>query len=210
MDLVDEQDRPRAETRGLFRIDHHLLDLLDAGHHFRKFDERRLRLLGDDLRQGGFAHSRRSPEDDRSGIVTLDLQPKRFSRSKQMLLSEEFFQRPRPHPFGQRSIAANGLVDAAKVRRKQAHAVPSARRARFCRRASYISVEPAIAAFSDSTAHGICTRASASASASADKPPPSLPIMRAQGTLREVSTSDVAPCEFATAAKSLDRKSTRL
>ena len=39
MDLVDEEDGARAELRGLFGIDHDLLDLLDAGEDGGELDE---------------------------------------------------------------------------------------------------------------------------------------------------------------------------
>ena len=51
MDFVNEQDGARAHARGLFRLDHDLLDLFDAAHDGREFKERRLRGFGNNLRK---------------------------------------------------------------------------------------------------------------------------------------------------------------
>ncbi len=71
MDLVDEEDGARAEVRGFFRVDHDLLDLLDAGEDGGELDEGGVRGLGDDLGEGGFADAGRAPEDHGGGVVAI-------------------------------------------------------------------------------------------------------------------------------------------
>ncbi len=105
MDLVDEEDGARAEVRGLLRLGHHLLDLLDAGEYGGELDEAGLSDLCDDLGQRGFADAGRSPEDHRGCIVPLNLQAKRLAGTEEMLLANKLIQRARAHALGQRSLA---------------------------------------------------------------------------------------------------------
>ncbi len=63
VNLIDEENGARVHLGGLRRRGHHLLDLLDAAQDGGELDEAGFRGLGDDLGQGGFAHSRRTPED---------------------------------------------------------------------------------------------------------------------------------------------------
>src|SRR5215471_10449691 len=100
MDLVDEQNRPRAVLAGLFSISHYLLDFLDAGEHGGKLDELRLGDVGDDFGQRGLSRTGRSPEDDGAGIVALDLQAQRLARGEDLLLADELVESPRTHAVG--------------------------------------------------------------------------------------------------------------
>jgi hypothetical protein len=102
VNLIDEQHRPRPVLRGFIGIDHHCFDLLDAGEHRRKLDERRFRSGGDDFRQRGFPNAWRTPEDHGRGIVLFDLHAQRLSRCKQVLLSGELRKRVRTHALSQR------------------------------------------------------------------------------------------------------------
>jgi hypothetical protein len=66
--------------------------------------------MRNDLRQRGFTGAGRPPEDDRAGIVALNLQPQRFARADDMLLSDEFVQSARTHAVGERARAFALLV----------------------------------------------------------------------------------------------------
>ena len=102
MNLVDEYDGPRAVLPRPFGIGHDLLDFLDPGQHRGKLDELRLRHVRNNLRQRGFACSRRPPENQRARIIAIHLRAQRFSRAYQMFLPNIFIQRARTHAVGQR------------------------------------------------------------------------------------------------------------
>ena len=105
VNFVDEDDGARAVLAGAVGIAHHLLDFLDAGEHGGKLDEVGLGDAGDDLGEGGFARARRAPEDHRGRVIALDLHAQRLARPDQVLLADEFIERPRPHAVGQRARA---------------------------------------------------------------------------------------------------------
>ena len=65
VNLVDEENGPRVHLGGLRCGGHHMLDLLDPAHYGGEFNKVCLRSFGDDLRESGFAHPRRTPEDHR-------------------------------------------------------------------------------------------------------------------------------------------------
>jgi len=116
VDFVDEHDRPRAILLRPLRVRHHLLDLFDPRQHCRKLDVVRLGEIRNDLGQRRLPGPGRPPENHRSRVVALDLCAQRLSRSYQVLLPDELFQRPRTHPVGQRPClvlsacpARNGL-----------------------------------------------------------------------------------------------------
>src|SRR5262249_60849961 len=110
MNFVHKNDGPRAVLAGLFRVGHYLLDLFDSREHCRKLDEFSLRDVGDDLRQGRLAHSRRSPEDDGTGIIALNLHAQRLARRKNVLLSDKFIQGSRTHAISQRATTFASLL----------------------------------------------------------------------------------------------------
>jgi len=58
--------------------------------------------MGNDMSQGGFAATGRSPEDQGGYTVGFDHDAQRLARSKQVLLSAELVQCAGPHPFRQR------------------------------------------------------------------------------------------------------------
>ena len=72
----------------------------------------RLGDAGDDLGQRGLAHARRAPEDDRAGIVALDLQPQRLAGPEHVLLADELVERARAHAVGQRRGPVRRLIRA--------------------------------------------------------------------------------------------------
>ena len=67
--LVDEQERgPLVEETALAgRLDH-FAHLLHARRHGREGEEGTFELRGDDPREGGLAHARRTPEDERGTL----------------------------------------------------------------------------------------------------------------------------------------------
>ena len=73
MNLIDEHDGARAVLTGALGIGHHLLDFLDAGKHCRKLHELRVRHARNDVRERGLSDSGRPPENQRTGIIALDL-----------------------------------------------------------------------------------------------------------------------------------------
>ena len=75
MDFVDEDDRARAVLPCALSIGHHLFDFLDSGKYRAELDEIGARYPGNNLRQRGLASARRSPEDQRTNVVALDLDP---------------------------------------------------------------------------------------------------------------------------------------
>ena len=124
MDLVDEEDGAGAEVGGFFGLDHDLLDLLDTGEDGGELDEAGGGDVGDDLGEGGFAHAGRAPEDERGGVVVLDLQPQRLPCAEQVRLTEELVERARTHALGQRGALTRG-VGGGDVGREEAHGTAS-------------------------------------------------------------------------------------
>src|SRR5262252_3990699 len=119
MNFVDKDDRAGAVLTCAVGVRHDLLDFLDPGKHRREFDELGLSNTCDDLRQGCFTGARRTPENHRARIITLDLNAQRFARANEMLLADKFFESPRTHAVGERTRAIalavsirNGLEEA--------------------------------------------------------------------------------------------------
>ncbi len=110
VNLVDEDDGPGAEVARFFGIGHDLLDFLDPGQHGRKLDELRLGAMGDDLRQRGFAHARRTPKKNRARIVALDLHAQWLAGAEDVFLAGELVQIARPHAVGQRPRPVDRLL----------------------------------------------------------------------------------------------------
>ncbi len=112
MDLVDENNRPRAVFLRALCVGHDLLDFLDAGQHGGELDELGLGHVGDDLCQGSLARAGRSPEDERADIVAFNLGAQRLARPDQLVLSDEFVQAARAHTVGEGAGAVAGVVAA--------------------------------------------------------------------------------------------------
>ena len=104
VDLVDEYDRAAAGAPQPLGVRQNHLHVLDAAQDAAEGYELALRGRGDDARQGGLAGSGRSPQDDRSERVRLDLAPKGLARAQESLLSDELVERAGPHALGQRSL----------------------------------------------------------------------------------------------------------
>src|ERR1017187_8399659 len=211
--LVDEEDGAGAQAGGLFGGNHHLLDLLDAGHDRGELDEGRVGERGDDLGERGFAGTGRAPEDHGGGIVVGYCKAQGLARTEQMLLADELLERVRTHALGQWGVAEAGCGGGGDRRGvEEAHACRfEVRGSRFegCwrwRDASYSSSEPATAALRLSTGPGVgmVMRAVAIWRSSVVSPEPSLPIIRAQGWARSAAATGRASGPWglpATAAK---------
>ena len=110
MYFVHEDDGPRAILARPFRIGHNLLDFLNAGQHSGKFDELRVGHARDDLGQRGFADAGRTPEEQRAGVIALNLYPQRLTWRENVLLSDKLVQAARTHAVRQRPRFVNGFV----------------------------------------------------------------------------------------------------
>src|SRR5947209_4990151 len=188
VDLINEKDGASAVLAGLFRVCHHLLDLLDSGEHGGKLDELSLGHIGDDLCQRGLPCSRRPPEDDGARVVALNLQAQRLSRSQDVLLPCKFIQRARTHAVRQR---ASTLVALVRKCLEQTHY------ARLCLAASYSNMDAATPALSDSTFSecGIVINSFVPATTSGGKPAPSLPMSKATRPVRSACSSGLPLCD---------------
>ena len=60
--------------------------------------------------QRRLADARRAPEDERAGVIALDLYPQRFAGREDVLLPDEFVERARTHAVGQRPRLVHGIV----------------------------------------------------------------------------------------------------
>ncbi len=103
VNLVEEEQR-RLRARGTRRARglHRGTDILDPGHHGRELDELRVGAPGDEPRQRRLAGAGRSPEDQGVQLPGLDGAAQRLARTEHVLLADDFLQRSRPHPIGER------------------------------------------------------------------------------------------------------------
>jgi len=112
VNLIHKQDRALAvQPAALPRFLDHAAQFGYAGQHRRQFFEMRAGMVGDQLRQGRFAGSRRAKEDDRAE------QPVGFNRAAQglarpddVLLSHKLVQRKRAHALRQRRFVLHILL----------------------------------------------------------------------------------------------------
>ena len=101
--FIDEQDGVAArllqlELGALQRF----ADVLDAGEHRGDRDELGIERLRHQPRQRGLAHARRAPQDHRMRLARLEREPQRFARAQQMRLADDFVERARTQPLGER------------------------------------------------------------------------------------------------------------
>ncbi len=89
--------------RAAFSIGHDLLDFFDPGKHGAELNEFGASHAGDDFCQRSLAGARRSPEDERSDVVALDLRAQRFAGRNEVLLPDIFIERARTHAVGKRA-----------------------------------------------------------------------------------------------------------
>ena len=99
--LVYENDGPSPVQAVFFRLLHDGAYFLDTAGHGGKVDERGLGVPGDDTGEGGFAHTRRSPENHGGYIVGFDEIAQYLALAEKVFLPEKFLQRAGPEPSGQ-------------------------------------------------------------------------------------------------------------
>ena len=102
MDLVDEDHGALARVEIVARRLHRLAQIGDARGYRGKLAEHRTRLLGEHECEGGLAGARRAPQDHRMKHVRRHHVAQELSRTQQMLLADDFVERARTHPIGQR------------------------------------------------------------------------------------------------------------
>jgi hypothetical protein len=110
VNFVDEDNGACAILPGALGVGHDLLDFFDPGEHGGELDELRFRHVGDNFCERSLASAGRSPEDERPGVVALDLNAQRFAGTDEMLLAGVFFERARAHAVGQRPSAVSGTT----------------------------------------------------------------------------------------------------
>src|SRR5206468_6369313 len=76
--------------------------------HAAQPNERGVRHIGDDLSERGFSGARRPGDNHRWQTIGFYRTAKQFSRSENMLLADEFLERSRSHPRGERRSLVNG------------------------------------------------------------------------------------------------------
>ena len=103
MNFVDEQQRfllPGGKPIGGFGQD--FTQLLHAVRHRAKLPERAPGCPGQDVRQGRFARARRTVKNHRAEPIRFQKPTQQFAFAEKMFLPDEFVQRLRTHPYGQR------------------------------------------------------------------------------------------------------------
>ena len=108
VDFVHEHNCADAEMPVAFRLLHHLPDFLDAAGDGGEGDEVALGLAGDNLRERGFPHARRPPENHRGHQIALNHAAQNLSLAEQMLLSGKFIEVLRAKALRQRRGGIRG------------------------------------------------------------------------------------------------------
>ncbi len=99
-------------------------DLLDPSCHGGELNEPALAGRRDHSSDGGLAHARRTPEEDRHGRPALGQSPQRRTRAEEVVLADDLVDGAGPHPDGQRGVdVAGGAQRATRWRRGRAHRV---------------------------------------------------------------------------------------
>ena len=97
VNLVEEEDRPLAALLQVpSRFGEDLADFLRAGGDRVHRLEAALRVVGDDVGEGGLAGAGRAVEDERAEPVG-DEHARRSFLAEDVLLADELVERPRPH-----------------------------------------------------------------------------------------------------------------
>ena len=103
MNLVDEDDGALAfEIKRAARLIHSLAQLGDAGGNRRDRFEDGARLLREQQCDRGFAGAGRTPQDHRMERAGRDHLAEQLAWAEQMFLADDFVERARTHPIGQR------------------------------------------------------------------------------------------------------------
>ena len=124
-----------------------LLEIGDAGEHRRQLLEMQLERGGQQPRDGCLAGTRRSPENDGVRPVVCDHAADGPIGSDQMILSDDFGERLRPQPVGQRP---RRIVCSPPASNRSRHCAHANRNAPRCgRSASQAHVDPLAAPIDD-------------------------------------------------------------
>src|SRR5579875_939408 len=125
MNFVDKQQRLPARAACTFGIGHYRFDLFDPAQYGAKGDELSAALSGNEYRQTGFPGAWGPPQDQRGKLAALDLRPQRLARADQMLLAQEFLERPGAHAVRKGAAELILHVEIRLHALKQAHIGPS-------------------------------------------------------------------------------------
>ena len=121
MDLIDEEDRARAEHAALLGVGDDLADARDAVGDGAERHELALHIARDETRDRGLAAARRSPEEDRPRVALLDRDAQRLARAEDLLLPGDLIERARPQPRregrGERTLEQPGRRFVSSARR---------------------------------------------------------------------------------------------
>ena len=102
MNLIQKQHGGNVSQLTLFfGLRHRRANVFHTGHYRRKRNKVRVCGLCNHSRKGGFAGSRRSPENHRMGAPLLDRLLQWFTGGQQVILTREIVQHAWPHPVGQ-------------------------------------------------------------------------------------------------------------
>jgi hypothetical protein len=103
VNLIHEEDRaPVVEVALLLGIVERRADIRDAGEHRVQGDETARCTVRYDAGESGLAGARRTGEDYGRELVFLYRSPEQAARTDDMILTDEFVECARPHPFRER------------------------------------------------------------------------------------------------------------
>ncbi len=108
VDFVEEEDRPLGVLQAIAGAGEDVADFLDADRRCVDGLEGGLGALGDDLSQGRFAGAGRAVEDRAGQPIGVQQAAEELAGAEEVLLTDEFVQRSRPHPHGQGLDAGKG------------------------------------------------------------------------------------------------------
>ena len=117
VDFVDEQKGRFGVEEALFfgRFDY-FAHVFHARRNGREREEGALELRGDDLREGGLAHARRAPEDERGHVARFEEFAEYAVRTDQMRLADVLVERFWAEAFCERSGHRHRSYRVSKIR----------------------------------------------------------------------------------------------
>jgi hypothetical protein len=111
VDLVHEQQGPLAGLGGLVGLGKGLPEVGHAAEHRADAGEAHAHAVGEQAGDGGFARSRRAPQDHAGEAPRGDHAPDRSLRPGQVILSDDIGKRRGAQAVGEWGILARGIVD---------------------------------------------------------------------------------------------------
>src|SRR5262249_46616059 len=109
-DLIQKGDRPPPYASRFFCACHDFFDFLNGGQDGAEGNECRLGHACDDLCERRFADAGRSPQNHRRNLIPFDRRPQRLTGAQEMVLTEHFIERLRPHALREWCVC-RGTVD---------------------------------------------------------------------------------------------------